>query len=305
MSRSTKSSRFAVIKTLAGLGLAAMLNLVSPLAAQAGPAFEVQVIAPKSGVSNAPDLIFIPGLASSREVWFGLLDPLCEVRRCHLLQLAGFAGTPRIEGDLLVQSLAQLQGYISAQQFKQKPVVIGHSLGGFLALKLASGPNSPVAKALVVDALPAFGAMQQPALTPEQLRLMASQMQAQMKAQEPADFAAQQQEALARMVTSPADLALVRDAAARSDRSAVIDAMAELFSEDLRPSLPAIERPVLVLGSWAAYKPFADKVAIEAIFRLQYQGLKGVQIEMAPDGLHFLMLDQRDWMLAQFERFLR
>ncbi len=293
-----------LLKLIAGLALVLLLNLNGAVAAPAA-AFDVQVVGPKAGASSAADLIFIPGLASSREVWSGLLDPLCAVRRCHLLQLAGFAGSPAIEGALLAQTLVQLRGYIGAQQFKQAPIVVGHSLGGFLALKLAAGADSLVAKAIVIDALPAFGAMQQALLTPEQLKQMGAQMQAQMLAQDASSFAAQQQASLARMVTAPVDLAMIRDAAQRSDRITVIKAMAEMIGEDLRPALPTIARPVLVLAAWAGYKPYADKATIEALFRQQYQGLADVQIEMATDGLHFLMRDQRDWTLAQIERFVR
>ncbi len=306
----------ALPKFSVGLVMATLLSLTLPAAAQAdhtaqaaqtARAFEVQVTGPRSATDQArakADLIFVPGLASSREVWSGLVETLCQARRCHLLQLAGFAGTSPIAGALLAQTEQQLNDYIAAQHFKQAPIVIGHSLGGFLALKLAIGPDSLLERAIVIDALPALAAMQQPSLSPQQLAALATQMRAQMLAQDAADFTAQQHEALARMVTATADLARVRDAATRSNRVAVIGAMAEMAGDDLRPRLAAIARPVLVLASWAGYKPYADKAAIEGLFRQQYLGLAGVQIEMASHGLHFLMLDEPGWTLAQIERFL-
>src|SRR5205085_9117566 len=45
-------------------------------------------------VGKGPDLIFVPGLSSSRETWKATADRLRERYRLHLVQLAGFAGEP-------------------------------------------------------------------------------------------------------------------------------------------------------------------------------------------------------------------
>lgn len=277
--------------------LFAALALGCSALAQAAPAFEVAV----SG--HGRPLILIPGLASPAAVWDGLVAELAKTHECHVLQLAGFAGTAPIAEPLLAQTESQLRRYI-ADKGLRAPVVIGHSLGGFLALKLAAGADAPVARAVVVDALPAFGALRQPETTPAQLRAVAQQMRAQMEAQDPAGFAAGQRAALARMISGERDRAWVGDASARSDRGSVIRAMAEMVGEDLRPALPTVQRPVLVLGSWAAYQPYASAATVEAMYRQQYQGLAGLQLEMAPEGLHFLMLDQPQWTLERVRRFL-
>lgn len=45
---------------------------------------------------SGPDVILIPGLASSREVWADLASTLRMSHRIHLVELAGFASTPAI-----------------------------------------------------------------------------------------------------------------------------------------------------------------------------------------------------------------
>ena len=50
-------------------------------------------------VGAGPDVILIPGLASSREVWRATADRLKATHRVHLVQLAGFAGEPWTHGD--------------------------------------------------------------------------------------------------------------------------------------------------------------------------------------------------------------
>jgi pimeloyl-ACP methyl ester carboxylesterase len=45
-------------------------------------------------VGQGPDLIFLPGLASSRDVWKAETARLKNHYRVHLIQIAGFAGAP-------------------------------------------------------------------------------------------------------------------------------------------------------------------------------------------------------------------
>ncbi|MBX4159128.1 hypothetical protein K4A07_18570, partial [Lactiplantibacillus plantarum] len=50
-------------------------------------------------VGQGPDVILVPGLASSREVWRATADWLKAAHRVHLVQLAGFAGEAWTQGD--------------------------------------------------------------------------------------------------------------------------------------------------------------------------------------------------------------
>lgn len=50
-------------------------------------------------MGDGPDVVLIPGLASSREVWRPLANRLAATHRVHLVQLAGFAGEPWRHGD--------------------------------------------------------------------------------------------------------------------------------------------------------------------------------------------------------------
>ena len=267
------------------------------------PAFQVAVTG-----QGAP-VILIPGLASSGEVWQGTVARLCGAaarpqRQCHVLNLAGFAGVPKVEGDLLAQAETQLAGYIREQQM-EKPAIVGHSLGGFLALKLAIDHPQQAGKLVIVDALPALGATQLPSITKEQLQGMAAQMRTAMRAQDDASFAANQQRSVAGMASKPEDVARILDWGKRSDRNSVADAMASLMGTDLRQDVARIASPTLVLGTWIAYKDYAPRAATEAVFRSQYQQLPGVQIVMAETARHFIMYDDPDWMYGQIEQFLK
>lgn len=81
--------------------------------------------------------------------------------------------------------------------------------------------------------------------------------------------------------------------------------MGELWGGDFRPLLPQIQRPVLVLGAWAAYEPMGSTLeSTRRIFEAQYAGLPAKRIEMSERGYHFLMWDDPQWLQAQVRDFL-
>ena len=268
--------------------------------AAAPKAFTVEV------TGQGRPLILIPGLASSGDVWQGTVARLCApqaARQCHVLTLAGFAGVAPIEGDLLAQAEQQLADYIGANKLGQ-PVIIGHSLGGFLALKMAIDHPARTGRLVIVDSLPALGATQLPSITPEQLQAMSQQMQSAMRAQDASSASASQRRTVTSMVSAPADVERIIGWGQRSDRETVIRAMCTLMASDLRQDVAKVQSPTLVLGTWIAYKDYAPRAAIEATFQQQYAQLPGVQIALADTARHFIMYDQPDWMHARIEQFL-
>ncbi|MRW93085.1 alpha/beta fold hydrolase [Duganella sp. FT80W] len=278
--------------------IAATLALDHATAAE-HPAFKVDVTG-----KGAP-IILIPGLGSAGDVWDGTVAHYCGDGKyqCHVLTLAGFAGQPAIAEPLMPAVEQQLSDYIRANQFAH-PVIIGHSLGGFLGMKLAADHPEQVGKLVIVDTLPALGAAQVPNVTPAQLKDMATSMRTNMQAQDPATFKAAQMRMMRTMITRQEDIdrALVRGG--HSDRATVIDVMAEMTATDLRQDIGRITAPTLVLGTWIAYKDYAPKSAITAVFTTQYAQLKGAKIEIADTARHFIMYDDPAWMYDRIDHFL-
>jgi pimeloyl-ACP methyl ester carboxylesterase len=278
--------------------IAAALALGHATAADA-PAFRVDVTG-----KGAP-IILIPGLGSGGDVWDGTVGHYCADGKyqCHVLTLAGFAGQPAIAEPLLPAVERQLSAYITANRFDH-PVVIGHSLGGFVGMQLAAYHPEQVGKLIIVDTLPALAAAQMPSATPAQLKEMAAGMRANLQGQDPATFKAAQMKMMRTMITRQEDIdrALVRGG--HSDRATVIDAMTYMTATDLRQDISRIEAPTLVLGTWIAYKDYAPKAAITSVFTTQYAQLKGAKIEIADTARHFIMYDDPAWMYDRIDNFL-
>ncbi|PIX59288.1 MAG: alpha/beta hydrolase, partial [Lysobacterales bacterium CG_4_10_14_3_um_filter_64_11] len=88
---------------------------------------------------------------------------------CHLLQLPGFAGLAAepsaIQGDAWLDTMRdRVLAYVKERGLAS-PVVIGHSLGGVLALKMALQSPHTFSRMIIVDSLPFFPAAQNPAAT--------------------------------------------------------------------------------------------------------------------------------------------
>ena len=100
-------------------------------------------------VGSGPDVILIPGLASSREVWRAEAERLKATHRVHLVQLAGFAGEPWAHGDgpFLEPVVDELARYVREAGL-ERPAVIGHSMGGLTAVLLAQAEPGLVGKVM-------------------------------------------------------------------------------------------------------------------------------------------------------------
>ncbi|UQV45159.1 alpha/beta hydrolase [Janthinobacterium lividum] len=195
-------------------------------------------------------------------------------------------------------------GRLHRHQKLGQPAIIGHSLGGFLALKMAIDHPAQTGKLVIVDSLPALGATQLPSITPPQLQAMSTQMQTAMRAQDDVTYAASQRRAVSGMASAPADVERIIGWGQRSNRETVIKAMGTLIASDLRQDVAKVQSPTLVLGTWIAYKDYAPRTAIEATFQQQYAQLPGVKVALADTARHFIMYDQPDWMYARIEQFL-
>ena len=91
---------------------AAALAALAPAAARSGFASSrLSVVVRGSG----PDVILIPGLTASRDMWEGTVAALPDYRY-HLVQVAGFAGDPargNASGDVVAPVAAEVARYIA------------------------------------------------------------------------------------------------------------------------------------------------------------------------------------------------
>ena len=257
-------------------------------------------------VGQGRPVLMIPGLNSSAETWRETCAALQADRvQCHLVQLPGFAGAPAAKNDVFLPSMRdQVLAYVRERGL-ERPAVVGHSLGGALALQMSMAAPEAVGPLVIVDSLPFFAGAMNPAATADAVRPMATAMRSQMLAADEAAYARNAEAAMRGMTRDAARTETLKAWGRASDRATTAQAMYELMVTDLRPELPKVKSPTLVLGAWAAYAPMGStKASTESIFRTQYAGLEGVRIAMSEGGYHFLMWDDPTWVQSNIRDFL-
>lgn len=250
-------------------------------------------------------MVLIPGLTCSGDVWRDAVAHYAGRYECHVVTLGGFAGKPRYEGPFLDTARDSLLAYLRARHLA-RPILVGHSLGGTLAMSIAIKAPDQVGPIVIVDALPFLGAAGDSTATEESARTAMEPMRQMIGGQTQEAYAAFQKSSpyLKTMVAPGPNFDRVVEWAATSDRHAVADAMFETGTRDLRAAVAGVSSPMLVLGSWYGYKGYSTREAVEATFRRQYARAPHWTLALADTARHFIMLDSPEWTWAQMDGFL-
>lgn len=254
---------------------------------------------------QGPDVILIPGLASSRDVWDATVVQLSATHRVHVLQLAGFAGEPvgaASEGEIVHPFVHDLHRYIEANRIA-RPAVIGHSLGGLSALMLARHHPENVGRVMVVDALPFFSLLIAGDATEESITPRAAGARDAMLAMSSEDFAAGQMLTMNRLVRTEALRPTVAGWSLASDRSVMARAMYEVMTTDLRGDLVSIQTPVTIV--YAHDPTMGPAPAITGFYTNLYAPLPNHRLVRVDQSYHFIPLDQPAAFAAAVDEFLR
>ena len=279
-----------------------------PATATAPTRFSVTVI------GEGPDVIFIPGLSSTRDVWTASVKEIARTHRVHLVQLKGFGepAGPNASGPVLKPFVDELAAY--ARSLPVKPAVVGHSMGGLAALMLAADHPGTASKLLIVDSFafigPVFGAADVAAIKPraEQMRSMIA---ANADKAGP-DFTSRPDcpetlpapaTPVGNMTNSGAGACIMKHGATASDLRVVAQAMYDDMVTDMRPRLKDIAVPVTVLY------PQDDRLLPQAqadkMYAESYAGTPKLTLVRIPGTYHFIMQDQPARFRAELERFLK
>ncbi len=248
-------------------------------------------------------MILIPGLACGGNVWDSTVAHFQDRYQCHVLTLPGFAGEPAVDGPFFAPVRAAVIDYLRTQKLDH-PIIVGHSLGAFLALSIAIESPDDVGPIVAVDGVPYYPALFDPGATPEKTRPMAEQARQQLQAQAPGFFAMNTTMMLSTMITKREDLEKVVALSVKSDPKAVGQAYYEMLTTDLRGKVKAIRAPVLLLGITKPDANPEEKSKMEEAYRAQVADIPRHEVAFAPQSKHFIQLDAPDFFREQVKEFL-
>jgi pimeloyl-ACP methyl ester carboxylesterase len=275
--------------------------------AQTAPtSFQVEV------TGRGRPMILIPGLASSGDTWDTTVAHYRDRYECHVLTLAGFAGSSPIDEPLMATVRRELVAYIEAAKL-DRPVIVGHSLGGTLALAIGVDRPDLVGPLVIVDGLPFLGGAALQASTAEEARQRMRGMLIGMRSQTDAQWNAYMASGatVTSLATRPEDLETIKQWGMASDRRTMTDVMAEAYTLDLREDLDRVTAPTLALGASLGYREQAaaagmtfDPAVTVGVFRDQFARLRPLHFALSDKAHHFIMLDEPTWMFEEMDRFL-
>jgi pimeloyl-ACP methyl ester carboxylesterase len=282
-------------------GAACALALLTP--AFSATTYEVGALAVEQQGDKGPPLIFIPGLASGSWTWKADAARLSKDHAVYLVTLPGFDGRKAVPGATL-ETLAQDLGKLIDAKHLNRPVLIGHSMGGTLAMSFAADHSDRIAGVVAVDGLPVFpGTEGMVDRGP-----MAQGARAQIENQTPEQFAEYQRTYMKRVgAIDAATAARIAELTSRSDPRAVADFAAQLLLLDLRPKLKSITVPVVEISPFNEPDFAAMGVNEDGktnYYRMLLGGIEKLEVLSVSPARHFGMFDQPEKFSATLDQAL-
>lgn len=272
-------------------------------AATAAPFSSDRIVVSTQG--RGPDVILIPGLASTSEVWRRTADRLDNRYRVHLVSVRGFGDVgvgANGRGPLTGPVAEEIRRYIRERGL-QRPAVVGHSLGGLIALRVAADGGDSIGRVMVVDAAPFFPALVSRGATVGDVEPLARiAYQALMFLGDEA--LRLQGTALGQQLGGASDSLFGAVGWQGGDRGALAQGFYEVMTTDLRARLPDITAPVTVVYGWSR-DDASPRSHIQGLFQTSYLNLsRPARFEPIEGAEHMVMIDQPARFMAALNRFL-
>lgn len=243
-------------------------------------------------------IFFIPGFASSSDVFDETVSVLEKNYTCYLLTMAGFAGVKPYPNPSYQNWVNAVADYIKDKNI-HKPLLIGHSLGGVMALSLAAEYPDLLAGMINIDGTPAELSATKFLESEATKNTDCASMVKYITSMSDEQFADYSKESLKPyFIEDEQSINAMVEMFKKVDRLTFAQLGCELQNLDLRPELKKISCPSLILLN----AEIKDKYKSEA--EKQFEDLKTADIRFATKGQHMIMWQDKDWYLEQVNDFL-
>jgi pimeloyl-ACP methyl ester carboxylesterase len=226
----------------------------------------------------------------------------------YVLTLAGFDGRAPLSGNAdksLGAAQQSLQQLIVSRKLV-RPVLIGHSMGGTLALGFAERHSDLIGGVVAIDGLPVFPGTED--IPSAQRPQMVAAMRARLAAGRE-DYAARQQQYMRGIGVTDMSMAdALAQLSAKSDPDAVAEYTAETLALDLRAGLPDIKVPVLLIAPYSERDEAQGGLTRDAklaYYRALMAGTPKLDVVPIEPSRHFVMFDQPQALADALQMYLK
>jgi N-formylmaleamate deformylase len=255
-------------------------------------------------IGHGRPMILIPGLLSSGDVWSGTVAHFKDRYECHVLTLAGFAGQPAVPLPFLQTVRDDVLRYIEEKKLDH-PVIVGHSLGGFLAFWMAATAPATAGPLVAVDGVPFLPALMDPSATAQSSAPQADPIRKLYGSFTREQLAAQSRRAFAGMIKDPGQVETATGWSAASDPATAGAAIYEMMTTDLRQQIAAIKSPVLLLAAADFAPDTASRKQLVSSYEAQVAKVPQARVVLAERARHFIMLDDPAFLFSTMDAFLK
>ncbi len=248
-------------------------------------------------IGKGNPVLFLPGFATPGSLWMETVQNLKQKSECHLISYAGFNGNEAIEMPWYSTIKEELIEYINTNNLTDIQIV-GHSMGGNLAIDIAAELPNKVKSILLVESIPCMRELMMPGVPAEYL-FYDSPYNKQMLAMDSAQFKNMAVGMASSMTFNQDKQKTITNWLIEADRETYVYGYTDLLKLDLRNILDKVQARTLILGA-----SFPDVEVAKSNYENQYANLANKTIKMASNSKHFIMFDEPTWFYQQVNAFL-
>lgn len=248
-------------------------------------------------IGKGKPVLYLPGFTTPGSIWKETVENVNLDRKSYLFSYAGFNGNAPIKMPWYATIKNDIISYVKDQNMSDV-VIIGHSMGGNLAIDIAAALPNKISKIIIVDSLPCMREVMMPNVPAETLQYE-NPYNNQMLNMDAHQFNNMAKMMAMNMTYNETKKEVLTNWILEANRKTWVYGYTDLLKLDLRATLKDINCEVLILGA-----SFPDVVVAEKNYQKQYANLANKTLKMASKSKHFVMFDQPEWFYTTVNDFL-
>jgi pimeloyl-ACP methyl ester carboxylesterase len=248
-------------------------------------------------IGEGKPILYLPGFSVSGSIWEETIANLNLKRKSYLFSYAGFNGIKPIEMPWYATIKNSIIEFIRVNNMTDI-IIIGHSMGGSLAVDIASELPNRVSEIVIIEALPSLRELMMPNVPAESL-YYDNPYNRQMLDMDESQFKNTALMMASNMTFNIEKIDTLTNWILEADRKTWVYGYTDLLKLDLRDVLRKVKSETLIIGA-----SFPDVQIAKEHYEYQYSNLVNKTIVMASNSKHFVMFDQPKWFYKTVNDFL-